>query len=165
MSFYPKGVSGFALKPCKKLRKGNKRRQTTCRCWLGSPALSPRLLSPSRALFPLVSLAGIYILLFFFPLSTEVRGSCARNALGISTLRSWVNGSSCRGAAEMLARGLLAQLRLSFRCAKRARWDSSSSEAPSEAWWGRTCGGWKAEWEASGAGELRLGSEKKKIKK
>lgn len=67
MSFYPKGVSGFALKPCKKLRKGNKRRQTTCRCWLGSPALSPRLLSPSRALFPLVSLAGIYILFFFSP--------------------------------------------------------------------------------------------------
>lgn len=100
--------------------------------------------------------------IFFFPLSTEVRGSCARNALGISTLRSRVNGSSCRGAAEMLARGLLAQLRLSFRCAKGARWDSSSSEAPSEAWWGRTCGGWKAEWEASGAGELRLGSEKKK---
>lgn len=105
-------------------------------------------------------LGYVFYLFFFFLLSTEVRGSCARNVLGISTLRSRVDGSSCRGAAEMLAPGFARSAPSLISLPKRARWDSSSSEAPSEAWWGRTCGGWKAERGASGAGELRLGSEK-----
>lgn len=121
MSFYPKGVSGFALKPCKKLRKGNKRRQTRCRCWLGSPGTSGTK-SPAPLAIPCAFPTGffgwdMYFIYFFFSSSplkcvAHVHGTC------------WEFPPSGPGLMDPAAgelrrcwpRGLLAQLRLSFRC-------------------------------------------------
>lgn len=139
---FPKGVSGFALKYSMKLRKGNKRRRMMCRCWLGSPGMN-RTKSPAPLTILCAFPTGFYSR-DSFKFIFEVCGSYALNVLGISTLWSRVNGSSCKDT-EHAGPGVACSDLSLVSLLKQVNCDRFKSETQSKAWRGRTCGGLKAE--------------------